>query len=193
MRMFRTFLPALVALAASAAVLAACGSSSTPASTGTSGGSGGSGGGSSSTTAASPGSTSAGAAGMPAVANATDLKKEPMPSAGSPPPPTSLTKADLVVGTGQAAAATNTVQIQYVGANYADGKIFDASWSRGQAATFPLNQVIPGFAQGIVGMKIGGRRELVIPPSLGYGASGSPPAVGPNETLVFVIDLLGVS
>ena len=96
------------------------------------------------------------------------------------------------MGTGTAAAASSTVQIQYVGANYADGKVFDASWTRGQPASFPLNGVIPGFAQGIVGMKIGGRREVLIPPNLGYGPSGSPPAVGPNETLVFVIDLLAV-
>ncbi|HUO47363.1 MAG TPA: FKBP-type peptidyl-prolyl cis-trans isomerase, partial [Acidimicrobiales bacterium] len=80
----------------------------------------------------------------------------------------------------------------YVGANYADGKVFDSSWSRGQAATFPLNGVIPGFAQGIVGMKVGGRRVIVIPSSLGYGAAGSPPAVAPNENLVFVVDLTAV-
>ena len=128
----------------------------------------------------------------PDVAHATDLKTAPVPSAGSGPAPTQLVIKDLVVGTGTAATATNTVQIQYVGTNYADGKPFDSSWQRGQPASFPLNGVIPGFAQGIVGMKIGGRRELVIPPALGYGASGQPPAVGPNETLVFVIDLLAV-
>ena len=115
-----------------------------------------------------------------------------MPAAGSSPAPTTLVTHDLVVGTGPAAVATNTVEIQYVGTNYADGKVFDSSWSRGQPTSFPLNGVIPGFAQGIVGMKVGGRREVVIPPALGYGAAGSPPAVGPNETLVFVIDLLAV-
>jgi peptidylprolyl isomerase len=129
---------------------------------------------------------------IPAVTNATDLKAAPSVSAGTPPPPTTLQKKDLVVGTGAEAVATNTVNVQYYGANYADGKEFDSSWKRGQPATFPLNRVVPGFSQGIVGMKVGGRRVVVIPPDLGYGAAGSPPAVGPDETLVFVIDLLGV-
>jgi len=100
--------------------------------------------------------------------------------------------ADLVTGIGAAAVASSTVKVQYVGADYTDGKVFDSSWSRGQPIDFSLSGVIPGFAQGIVGMKVGGRRELVIPPALGYGSQGSPPAVGPNETLVFVIDLIGV-
>jgi peptidylprolyl isomerase len=102
-----------------------------------------------------------------------------------------LTK-DLVVGTGPQASGTSTVKVQYVGADYTNGHVFDSSWQRGQPATFPLTGVVPGFAQGIAGMKVGGRREIVIPPDLGYGASGSPPAVGPNETLVFVVDLLAV-
>lgn len=135
----------------------------------------------------------AGAAGPPAVANATDLKTEPTPSAGAAPAPTTLVMKDLVTGTGTPAVASSTVKVQYVGSNYADGKVFDASWEHGgQPIDFPLSGVIPGFAQGIVGMKVGGRRELVIPPALGYGTRGSPPAVGPNETLVFVIDLVGV-
>ena len=138
----------------------------------------------------STGSQSTGS--LPSVANATNLKVEPLPAAGSSPAPTTLLTRDLVVGTGTAAVATNSVEIQYVGANYADGKAFDSSWSRGQPTTFALNSVIPGFAQGIVGMKVGGRREVVIPPALGYGAAGQAPAVGPNETLVFVIDLLAV-
>ncbi|GAC1476979.1 MAG: hypothetical protein NVS1B12_11440 [Acidimicrobiales bacterium] len=135
----------------------------------------------------------AGAAGPPAVANATDLKTEPTPAAGAAPAPTTLVMKDLVTGTGAPAVASSTVKVQYVGTNYADGKVFDASWEHGgQPIDFPLSGVIPGFAQGIVGMKVGGRRELVIPPALGYGTRGSPPAVGPNETLVFVIDLVGV-
>ena len=129
---------------------------------------------------------------MPDVANATDLTKAPVPSAGTSPAPTNLVVKDLVVGTGKEATAGSTVQVQYVGANYADGKVFDSSWSRGQPATFPLNQVIPGFAQAIEGMKVGGRRVVVIPPSLGYGSQGAGNAVGPNETLIFVIDLLAV-
>jgi peptidylprolyl isomerase len=98
---------------------------------------------------------------------------------------------DLVHGTGSTAQSNSTVNVQYVGANYATGQVFDSSWQRGQPATFSLSQVIPGFSQGIVGMQVGGRRELVIPPAQGYGPSGSGP-VGPNETLVFVVDLVGV-
>ena len=129
---------------------------------------------------------------VPDVGNAADLEKAPTVSAGAPPPPTALQFKDLVIGDGAQAKASNTVRVQYVGVNYADGVEFDSSWKRGQAATFPLNGVIKGFSQGIVGMKVGGRRVVVIPPDLGYGANGQPPAVGPNETLVFVIDLVGV-
>jgi peptidylprolyl isomerase len=71
------------------------------------------------------------------------------------------------------------------------GTIIDSSWSRGAPSTFPLNQVIPGWQQGMPGMKIGGRRELIVPPSLGYGDMGSGP-VGPNETLIFVVDLVSI-
>ena len=166
--MRRLLLPCLLGIAA---LTAACGSSS----------------GSSPTTA-----STAAAANPPAVTGATDLKHEPVIGPGSSPAPTSLETRDLVVGTGTTASASSTVNVQYVGANYTDGKDFDSSWQRGQSATFPLNGVVPGFAQGIAGMKVGGRREIVIPPALGYGGAGSPPAVGPNETLVFVVDLLAV-
>ena len=98
-----------------------------------------------------------------------------------------------MVGTGASATAASTVKINYVGADYATGKDFDHStWTTGQATAFSLQGVVPGFAQGIVGMKVGGRREIVIPPSLGYGSTGRPPAVAPNETLVFVVDLVGL-
>ncbi len=143
------------------------------------------------TTTGAP-ATASGSAQAPPVSHASDLKSEPLPAAGAGSPPAALLSKDLVVGSGATAQATSTVDVQYVGANWTDGKVFDSSWQRGQPATFPLNQVIPGFAQGIVGMKVGGRRELVIPPALGYGAQGSAPAVGPNETLVFVIDLVSV-
>src|SRR5271165_2039931 len=167
--------PALALL--SALALAACGGSGSPSTT------------TSTTTSTAPHSPSGG---VPAVTNATDLKVEPVPAAGSPPPPTTLVTKDLVVGTGAEATPSSTVQVQYVGASYDTGKVFDSSWQRGQPATFPLNGVIPGFSDAIAGMKVGGRREVVIPPALGYGAQGSPPAVLPNETLVFVIDLLAV-
>jgi peptidylprolyl isomerase len=145
-----------------------------------------------SSSAAAPGDSPAGT-GYPAVHDATDLKKAPVIQAGAETPETTLVTHDLVLGTGAAAVATNTVRIQYVGALYTNGKVFDATWSRGaQPASFPLNQVVPGFAQGIVGMKIGGRREIVIPPALGYGSTASGP-IPANSTLVFIVDLLGVS
>lgn len=134
---------------------------------------------------------------FPAVANATNLKVEPIPSAGSGTPPTALETKDLVVGTGPTASPSSTVTVQYVGANWANGTVFDSSWSRGQAFTTSLAQVVPGFEEGVAGMKVGGRREIIIPPALGYGSQGTPEengtqAVGPNETLIFIIDLLSV-
>jgi peptidylprolyl isomerase len=132
------------------------------------------------------------APGLPAVARATDLKVAPIIAPGKPPPPTKLTTRDLVVGSGQAAGPDSKVTVQYVGTSYPTGKVFDSSWARGQAATFTLTGVVPGFQQGIVGMKPGGRREITIPPGLGYGASGQPPVIQPNETLVFVVDLKAI-
>lgn len=130
---------------------------------------------------------------VPAVADPTDQNVEPVISAGTSPPPSTLVTKNLVVGTGTTASASSTVVVKYVGADYSNGTDFDAStWQSGMAATFPLNMVVPGFEEGIVGMKVGGRREIVIPPSLGYGATGQPPAVSPNETLVFVVDLKAV-
>ena len=79
-----------------------------------------------------------------------------------------------------------------MGVNYSNGKEFDSSFDSGQPFTFTLGagEVIPGWDEGVEGMKVGGRRQLIIPPRLAYGAEGSPPAIGPNETLIFVIDLL---
>lgn len=110
-------------------------------------------------------------------------------------PPTELVTNDLEEGTGPAAKAGDEVSVQYVGVNYKSGKEFDASWSRGEPFAFALGSgmVIPGWEEGIEGMKVGGRRELIIPPELGYGAAGSPPAIPPNETLVFVVDLEAIS
>ena len=107
-----------------------------------------------------------------------------------PPPKTEVTK-DLEVGTGPAAKKGDVVSVNYVGVNYRSGKEFDASWGRGEPFTFTLgvHEVISGWDNGIVGMKVGGRRELIIPPNHAYGASGAPPAIPPNETLVFVVDL----
>ena len=87
------------------------------------------------------------------------------------------------------------MSVQYVGVLYKGGKQFDASWNdgSGKPVQLPLSGVIPGWQQGIPGMKVGGRRELIIPSNLGYGAKGSPPKIPPNSALVFVIDLHGVS
>ena len=110
------------------------------------------------------------------------------------PPPKELQIDDITEGTGAEATSGSTLSMQYVGVNYSDGKEFDSSWSTGQPFTFQLGagMVIPGWDQGIEGMKVGGRRELIIPPDLAYGAQGQPPAIKPNETLVFIVDLLDV-
>jgi peptidylprolyl isomerase len=115
----------------------------------------------------------------------------PIP-AGSPP--RALEKEDIVKGKGPAARAGDNVVVHYVGVSFSTGDEFDASWNKGQPYRFPLGggQVIKGWDQGVVGMRKGGRRELTIPPRLGYGAEGFPPAIGPNETLVFVVDLLEI-
>jgi peptidylprolyl isomerase len=108
--------------------------------------------------------------------------------------PKRLVKEDLKVGDGPAAEPGQVVTVHYVGVSLANGRQFDASWDRGEPFQFQLGagQVIPGWDEGVAGMKVGGRRQLVIPPRLAYGPQGSPPAIGPNETLVFVVDLLGV-
>jgi len=101
---------------------------------------------------------------------------------------------DLVTGTGAAATKTSKVTVQYVGVLYKTGKQFDASWDRNQPFTTQLGQgqVIPGWDQGIPGMKVGGRRELIIPAKLAYGAKGQPPTIPANSPLVFVVDLESV-
>jgi peptidylprolyl isomerase len=109
--------------------------------------------------------------------------------------PKTLVKKDIQVGSGPAAKAGDKVSVQYVGVSYTNGRQFDASWDRGQPFDFTLGggDVIQGWDQGVAGMKVGGRRELIIPPDLAYGAQGSPPTIGPNETLIFVIDLISIN
>jgi len=121
------------------------------------------------------------------------LSRKPKVTPPSGKAPTSLVVKDLIKGTGAPARAGQLLTVQYVGVLYKSGKQFDASWDRGQPFQFPLGQgqVIPGWDNGLVGMKIGGRRELIIPPADGYGAQGSPPVIPPNAPLVFVIDLQG--
>jgi peptidylprolyl isomerase len=109
--------------------------------------------------------------------------------------PKALVANELEKGTGAVAKSGDEVSVQYVGVGFETGEEFDASWDRGEPFSFTLgaSAVIPGWDQGVEGMKVGGRRELIIPPDLAYGAAGSPPSIGPNETLVFVIDLLKVN
>ena len=109
-------------------------------------------------------------------------------------PPKQLVTNDLEEGSGAEAKAGDEITVQYVGVNYKNGKEFDSSWSRSEPFTFTLGEgyVIPGWEEGFEGMKVGGRRELIIPPDLGYGSTGSPPTIPPNETLVFVVDLEAV-
>jgi FKBP-type peptidyl-prolyl cis-trans isomerase len=109
----------------------------------------------------------------------------------NPTPPGELVVKDLKKGTGKTAKAGDKVSVQYVGSLYHNNQVFDNSWDKGQPFSFQLGQgsVIQGWDKGVEGMKVGGRRELVIPPDLGYGAQGSPPTIPGGSTLVFVVDL----
>jgi peptidylprolyl isomerase len=121
------------------------------------------------------------------------LSKQPAVTVPKGAPPSHVVVKDLVPGTGQTLKAGQTVTVNYVGVVYKTGKQFDSSWSRGQPATFPLNGLIKGWSQGMVGMHVGGRRELIIPPAEAYGKAGRPPTIPANSTLVFVVDLLSAS
>src|SRR3712207_2296854 len=109
-------------------------------------------------------------------------------------PPTELTIDDLEVGTGAEATAGSTCTMHYVGVSWKTGKQFDASWDRGDTFKFGLGkgQVIRGWDEGVQGMKVGGRRRITIPPDMAYGKRGAGGVIGPDETLVFVVDLVGV-
>jgi peptidylprolyl isomerase len=106
-------------------------------------------------------------------------------------PPSALGVEDLSVGSGAEASSGANVSVHYVGVAWSTGRPFDASWDRGEPLSFRLGvgQVIPGWDQGVAGMRVGGRRRLTIPPTLAYGAQGAGGVIGPNETLVFVVDL----
>jgi peptidylprolyl isomerase len=123
----------------------------------------------------------------------TNLKAKPKVTVPGAPAPKKLEEKEVVEGSGAEAKAGDEVTVQYVGVGYDSGEEFDASWGR-EPFSFPLGagEVIKGWDQGVAGMKVGGRRELVIPANLAYGSAGYPPAIGPNEPLVFVIDLLAV-
>jgi len=122
----------------------------------------------------------------------TDMNAKPTITVPDEPAPKKLEVVDIVEGDGAEAKAGDTVTVQYVGVGYDSKEEFDSSWSRNEPATFGLDEVIAGWGQGIPGMKVGGRRELTIPANLAYGPAGSPPSIGPNETLIFVVDLLAV-
>ncbi len=121
-----------------------------------------------------------------------DLKSKPAIPKPTGKAPKTLVVKDIVTGKGATAKAGDAVTVQYVGVDFKTGEQFDASWDRGQPFQFQLGaqMVIPGWDQGVAGMKVGGRRELVIPPDLAYGPQGQPPAIAPNATLVFVVDLV---
>lgn len=122
-----------------------------------------------------------------------DLDSKPEITLPGGEPPTELVVHDLVVGDGDEATAGAIVTTHYVGVSWLnDGRQFDASWDRGEPISFPLSGVIQGWGEGIPGMRVGGRRLLVIPPELGYGAQSPTPDIAPNDTLVFVIDLTDV-
>jgi peptidylprolyl isomerase len=127
---------------------------------------------------------------------------EPMPSSTKPTitipdeaPPAELGIEEIEVGSGTEAVPGASVTVHYVGVSWSTGSEFDASWDRADPFSFPLGKghVIPGWDQGVAGMKVGGRRRLTIPPNLGYGAAGAGGVIKPNETLVFVVDLLEVN
>ena len=110
------------------------------------------------------------------------------------PPPTDLEVTEITEGDGKEATAGSTVSVHYVGVAHSTGEEFDASYNRGAPLDFRLGigQVISGWDQGVQGMKVGGRRRLVIPPHLGYGDRGAGGVIASGETLIFVVDLLDV-
>jgi peptidylprolyl isomerase len=123
-----------------------------------------------------------------------DTKTKPTIPVPEGAAPAELVKRDIVPGTGARAGKGDQVSVQYVGTSFSTGSEFDTSWTRGEPFQFGIGgrQVIAGWDQGVAGMRQGGRRLLVIPPDLGYGPQGSPPSIGPDETLLFVVDLVKV-
>jgi peptidylprolyl isomerase len=115
----------------------------------------------------------------------------PTISSPSGTPPATLVTEDVIIGSGKVASSDSTLTVHYTLMAWSSGEIVESSWS-GQPAQFPLSGVILGWQQGIPGMAVGGRRLLVIPPDLGYGEAGGGP-IGPNETLIFVVDLIDVA
>jgi peptidylprolyl isomerase len=129
------------------------------------------------------------------VSDPTKVKEKPSVAVPDGKPPRGLQQKDLVPGTGTAAKTGDEITANYVGLAWSTGQEFDASWDRGDTidVTLGAGNVIPGWDRGLVGVKKGTRRVLVIPPGQAYGAQGQPPAIGPNETLVFVVDVTKVT
>jgi len=121
-------------------------------------------------------------------------KTKPSVTIPAEAPPSELVKSDLEVGSGDEAVKGKNVSVHYVGVAWSNGQEFDASWNRGEAFDFRLGagQVIQGWDDGVAGMKVGGRRQLTIPPDMGYGSRGAGGVIKGGETLVFVVDLLNV-
>ena len=121
-------------------------------------------------------------------------KTKPSVTIPAEAPPSELVKSDLEVGSGDQAVKGKNVSVHYVGVAWSNGQEFDASWNRGEAFDFRLGagQVIQGWDDGVAGMKVGGRRQLTIPPDMGYGSRGAGGVIKGGETLVFVVDLLNV-
>ena len=129
-----------------------------------------------------------------APADIKDTSQKPVIEKPTGKVPRKLVREDIVKGKGAVAKNGSELTVQYVGVTFSNGDQFDASWDAGQPFQFALGagNVIPGWDEGLVGMRKGGRRKLIIPPDQAYGAQGSPPSIGPNETLVFVVDLVDV-
>jgi peptidylprolyl isomerase len=172
--------------------LAACSSSPSSSSAGTT---------STSTTRVPPHTTSPAGGALVAIGPIAAADQSPAGSFGTPPtvtvptgtPPTSLESADLITGTGPGVEAGDTVTVEYVLATYSSGKVVQSSWtSMPFTFTVGVGDVIPGWDKGVLGMKQGGRRELIIPPKYGYGAQSPGAGIAANDTLVFVIDVLKV-
>lgn len=171
----------LAACAALAVLVAGCGSDSSSSSTSTQ------------STEASGAESSGGEAGGAESGAEAEKRTRPKVEVPKGPPPKELVTKDLIEGSGPEAKAGDEVTVQYAGVLYKNGKEFDASWNRGEPFSFTLGAggVIPGWDQGVEGMKVGGRRMLIIPPELAYGSEGVGP-IPPESTLVFVIDLLSI-
>ncbi len=141
-----------------------------------------------------PGLDDMGCLGLTHYGLAMDTHEKPIITVPDTDPPTELVLDDLVVGDGTEAAPGMVVTVDYAGTSWSTGQEFDASWNRNDTFSFGLGagQVIAGWDQGVAGMKVGGRRQITIPPDLGYGAAGAGGVIGPNETLIFVVDLRSV-